>query len=247
MLAGQIAITARNRRALECWRELERTDLNIDKYKSSFTKRAAEVMLSLCVDPRSLPSYFATLNKEPLELGLPWISFGALRFLEGFLRPSMQVFEYGSGGSTVFFANRCQSVVSVEDDAEWAQRVRDRLNGAQNATVIFSPTAQIGYGSDGLPFESTDFSGSDYLRAFDGLTPEVVMIDGSEDWLLKRTRRSICFHHVEPAMKEGGIIILDDSWAYPQLKADNRAKRAITFWGVGPCRKGCTSTDIFFY
>jgi hypothetical protein len=221
--------------------------LNIDKYKNSFTKRTAQVALSLCIDPRSIPTYFATLNKQPLELGLPWLSFGAIRFLEKFLRPNMQIFEYGSGGSTVFFASRCQSIVSVEDNAEWAKRVRDRLNGVKNANVIFSPTTKISHGSDGLPFDDVEFSASDYVRAIDGMAPEVVMIDGSEDWLLKQTRRSICFHHIEPAMKRGTIIILDDSWAYPELRAENRAKRVITFWGVGPCRKGCTSTDVFFY
>lgn len=191
--------------------------------------------------------YFATLKKQPLELGLPWISFGAIRFLEGFLQPTMQVFEYGSGGSTMFFAARCRRIVSVEDNANWAQRVRHRVASAQNVDVIFSATPKIRHRNDGQPFEDGDFAASGYLRAIDGMSPDVVLIDGSDDWGLKPTRRSLCFNHVEPAMKRGAIIVLDDSWAYPQLRKSNRAKRVMSFWGVGPCRRGCTRTDIFFY
>ncbi len=39
-----------------------------------------------------------------LDEGLPWITFPAMRWLHGHLRPSMSVFEWGSGGSTVFLA-----------------------------------------------------------------------------------------------------------------------------------------------
>lgn len=221
--------------------------MNINTYRRSFAWCAAEVLFSLALNPRSGSPYFSTLKQQPLEIGLPWISFGAIRFLARHLRPDMKVFEYGSGGSTVFFANRCQSVISVEDDALWAQRVRERLNGAKNVGLIFSATAQIQYDSNGLPFESADLGASDYVHAFDDVAPDVVLIDGSEDWSLKQTRRSICFRHVKPNIKRGGIIILDDSWAYLELRAKNRAKNVRTFWGVGPCRKGCTSTDVFFY
>jgi hypothetical protein len=220
--------------------------LNAGKY-TTIAKRAAQVGLALAVDVRSIPKYFATLKKQPLELGLPWISFGAIRFLERFLQPTMQVFEYGSGGSTVFFAARCKRVVSVEDDANWAKQVRRRVGGMQNVDLIFSATPKIRHRSDGQPFEEGDFTASSYLRAINRMNPDVILIDGSEDWGLKLTRRSICFRHVEPAMKSGAIVVLDDSWAYPQLRKSNRAKRVISFWGVGPCRRGCTCTDIFFY
>jgi hypothetical protein len=206
-----------------------------------------QIGAGLIGDSRSIGSYFATRHQAPLQLGLPWISFGAIRFLEKFLRPSMQVFEYGSGGSTVFFASRCQSVVSVEDSPEWVKLVRDSLNGAKNANVIFRPTEKITYERDGLPIDTINFSASDYLHAINGLTPDVVMIDGQDDWALKLRRRAICFRHVEPIMKPGNIIIVDDAFAYPELRAENRAKYIKTFWGLGPCRTGATSTDIFFY
>ncbi|MBI5865097.1 MAG: hypothetical protein HZB38_11440 [Planctomycetes bacterium] len=35
----------------------------------------------------------------------PWITFAATRFLERAVRPGSRVFEWGSGGSTLFFRN----------------------------------------------------------------------------------------------------------------------------------------------
>ena len=45
--------------------------------------------------------------------GAPWIPFAARDFLEKALRPEMRVCEYGSGGSTLFFASRVRELVST--------------------------------------------------------------------------------------------------------------------------------------
>src|SRR6185295_5370432 len=37
-------------------------------------------------------------GKTPLDLEIPWFSYAAIDFLEGFVQPHMSVFEYGSGG-----------------------------------------------------------------------------------------------------------------------------------------------------
>lgn len=45
-----------------------------------------------------------------LEFQIPWMVFGCIDFLDDWLKPDMRVFEYGSGGSTLFFANRVSNV-----------------------------------------------------------------------------------------------------------------------------------------
>jgi hypothetical protein len=52
---------------------------------------------------------------------------------------------------------------------------------------------------------------------------------------------------VEDRVKPGGIIVLDDSWRYAAPRLRNKAKRFEVFESVGPCRPGCTTTDVFFY
>ncbi|MDM8553380.1 hypothetical protein QUF75_01435 [Desulfococcaceae bacterium HSG7] len=70
---------------------------------------------------RFYPSWTRSLNgsKTPLKDVQPWIAFGAIRFLEKHLHEDMHVFEYGIGGSTLFFAKRVKAVVSIEHDKEW--------------------------------------------------------------------------------------------------------------------------------
>jgi hypothetical protein len=56
--------------------------------------------------PEYIPRYLrdrAPERSSPLEIELPWISYAAIDFLDGYLKPDMTVYEYGSGGSTLFF------------------------------------------------------------------------------------------------------------------------------------------------
>jgi predicted O-methyltransferase YrrM len=204
---------------------------------------------ALIADPASIPTYLATRRKRPLDIGLPWISLKAIRFLERFLTPEMTVLEYGSGGSTIFFARRCKRVIAIEDDPVWLGAVRQRLGALRltNAEIRLCETGSL-YNSS-----SAEFRESSYLRGADGLSPDLVLVDGAdeiraygrEDY---EPRRSICFHHVEPMMAaKGGVIMVDDASLYPGLRHHNRAKRSQSLTGVGPCRNGVTRTDIFFY
>ena len=73
---------------------------------------------------------------------------------------------------------------------------------------------------------------------------DIVVVDGSEEWTQVRP---VCFQYAENFVRKGGIIVVDDSWRYPVLRRENKAKRYQVFQSVGPCRPGVTSTDIFFY
>jgi hypothetical protein len=50
------------------------------------------------------------IGSRCLDLGLPWLTPGAIRWLAANLKPTDCVLELGSGGSTVFFATRCKVV-----------------------------------------------------------------------------------------------------------------------------------------
>lgn len=63
--------------------------------------------------PQDIASYlrFGMQSRyTPLDLGMPWWSFGATREVGRFLRPNMSVFEFGSGGSSIFLASRAARV-----------------------------------------------------------------------------------------------------------------------------------------
>jgi predicted O-methyltransferase YrrM len=209
------------------------------------TMKALIVGAHLSSHPSEIATYFRTLRKSPLQVGLPWISLGAIRFLGRALRPEMSVFEYGSGGSTLFFAQRCRSVVAIEDDPYWARIMGERVGAANLGNVIVELH----------PLESlATFGNSSYLRAIDCRSPDLVLIDGKDEDIglfpqggHDPRRRTQCFRYVEQRIKPGGMIVVDDSSFYADLRSTSKAKQVLSFTGIGPCRPGITSTDVFLY
>ncbi len=178
-----------------------------------------------------------SLRHTPLSLGMPWWSFGATRAVEAILRPDMEVFEFGSGGSSIFLASHAARVTSVEDETKWAELVRSeaRRRNLANLEVLHRP----------FDFHNpADFRGSDYLAALEAGPYDMIVVDGKEE---SEKVRDICFWKAEERIKPGGIIVLDDSWRYPQVKARNKARAFTDYKGTGYCRMGVTSTCLFFY
>ena len=66
-------------------------------------------------------------NENTLSLGLPWLTYDAINFLEKICNSDKRVFEWGSGGSTLFFAARCKDVTSIEHDTFWIKSLREKL------------------------------------------------------------------------------------------------------------------------
>ena len=58
---------------------------------------------------------------------IPWIPFEARVWLDKFLDKKMRIFEWGSGGSTLYIAPKVKKITSVEHDKEWYQRVSQLL------------------------------------------------------------------------------------------------------------------------
>jgi hypothetical protein len=176
-------------------------------------------------------------GKTPLDLEIPWFSYAAIDFLEDFVQPNMSVFEYGSGGSTIFFSKHAKRVVSVEDNPKWFEWVSQRVKQQGLANVSLR-LCEFNFK------EPVGFEHSAYLHAIPDEKLDIIVVDGSEEWTQVRP---VCFEKAEGRVKDGGIIIVDDSWRYPTLRQNHHAKRFQIFKSVGPCRPGVTSTDIFFY
>ncbi len=167
---------------------------------------------------------------------VPWIPFLAIQFLEAILRPEMKVFEWGSGGSTVFFAQRVSRIVSIEHEREWYGKAGGALRGVGNAECyLIEPEhgAIAESKSDALAYFSESVPGRNfkaYASAIDDYEPfDVVMIDG-------RARPS-CVMHAQRKVRPGGFLLLDDA-ERPYYEKSVREflgtwERA-TFLGSGP-------------
>jgi predicted O-methyltransferase YrrM len=204
------------------------------------SQRVAKLAGHLLQHPGNVPRYIAhnlIARKEPVELELPWFSYAVIDFLKSYLRTEMRVFEFGSGGSTLFFAQHSKSVTSVEDNAHWCELVAVKLarRRIKNVDLRYVPVAFT---------NEQEFMASDYLNAVRQSVIDVIVVDGTE-WTANV--RPICFHAAEKQVAPSGIIVVDDSWRYRELRQANRARRVEVFESVGPARFGVTSTDVYFY
>ena len=158
--------------------------------------------------PADLIRYVRHFRSRPLDIEKPWFSWPSIDFLSSYVTPSMRVFEYGSGGSTIFFARRAGKVVSSEDDPQWSQIVGShcKQSGVNNAEVrntrLDCASLQV-------------FASCEYVTSLDDRY-DIIVVDGSEKWPIEILRPT-CFYHAEMYVAAGGIIVVDDAWRYDGL------------------------------
>lgn len=196
---------------------------------------------------RFFPDWLRNLSAKTNSLAgeQPWISFAATRFLEKILTKDTRVFEYGAGGSTLFFARRVGQVFSIEHDRTWGRKVVEAIEsrGLRNCQVrLVEPTSDDPPGgkdpSDPESYVSSDakFIGEsfkNYATSVDEYPDgcfDLIVLDG-------RARPS-CFKHAAPKVRKGGFVILDNaerphySYIHQQMDSWNWIKHG--FFGPGP-------------
>ena len=212
-------------------------------YLSNF-QRALKLLGNLCSRPGNVIPYFrySITNSSPLDLELPWWSLSAIREMEKHLNHSHRVFEWGSGGSSVFLAKRCKELTTIEHGPDWFEQVGAIINEQEigNSQLLQRET--------NLENEKS-FLASPYATALQS-THDVIVIDG-EDHFGPESRwsaRESCFYLAEKwVSKDGGLIVVDDSWRYPALRQKTNAQKMVVHESIGPCRIGVTSTDFHYY
>ena len=58
---------------------------------------------------------------------LPWLPYSLIRILDERVTSEMRVFEYGAGYSTLFFADRVETVVSIEHAEAWVETLKTAM------------------------------------------------------------------------------------------------------------------------
>ncbi|MCF8319314.1 MAG: FkbM family methyltransferase, partial [Sphingobacteriaceae bacterium] len=68
-------------------------------------------------------------------LPLPWVTYSYIDFIKNRITTEHQIFEFGSGNSTLFYAERAKHVVSVEHNKEWFEKIKTA--SPKNSELIF--------------------------------------------------------------------------------------------------------------
>jgi len=144
-----------------------------------------------------------------IRLGVPWWTYRAIDVVETWLlaRPEpVRAFEFGSGASTVWLAERCASVDSVEHHAAFAASMEEVLRDRPGARLhvvppLPSPVPRTPSGKEG--YDGVDFS--DYVSTIDrvGDLFDLIVIDGRA--------RAACLALATEHLAPGGLVVFDNS------------------------------------
>ena len=134
----------------------------------------------------------------------PWISQGAIRFCEGSLNRNMAGFEWGSGRSTAWFAERLGSLTSIEHELGWFKIVQENLNsrGIRNVTYRLVPLNHPPHEPNRPVYNPIP----DYVAAIEEVpdgTLDFAVVDGHY--------RQACILAAIPKLKPAGLFLVDDT------------------------------------
>lgn len=155
-----------------------------------------------------------------------WYTYPFLDFIRLLDFSDLDIFEFGSGYSTLYWAGRAKSVTSVEHSKAWFQTVNNLLksSGIKNVDLF-------------LQEDSTSYVNSINLKS---RSYDVIIVDGiSRFEAAKASTERLC---------PNGVIILDNSDWCPDtveyLVASGFCH--IPFSGFGPAAQLTWSTSLFF-
>lgn len=157
---------------------------------------------------------------------IPWVTYSFIDFISPRLHAQLNVFEYGSGSSTLFYAKRVNEVVSVEHDQAWYEKIKGTKPA--NADLIYCELKKDG----------------EYARKAAALEKpfDLVIVDG-------RDRVNCCKYGIA-ALSESGVIILDDSERpeYQPARALLLAAgfKELSFSGISPGLFYLKATSVFY-
>jgi hypothetical protein len=174
-----------------------------------------------------------------IQQRIPWLTFGAIAYLDAQPLAGKRVFEYGSGGSTLYWLRRGMTVVSVEHDPTWYARLQALVPADAPLDYRFVPRQAAP-----TPQSVGDLQPSAYVTQIDDFadaTFDVVLVDGES--------RPSCLMHCIPKVKPGGMLIVDNTTRYhnlfQQVVPFLQEFDSTVFYGAVPASFGLDSTTIY--
>ncbi len=155
---------------------------------------------------------------------IPWFTYPIIDFISDRLSKDLEILEFGAGNSTLFFAQRVKTVVSIEHNERWHKKI----------SQISPPNVKIILESN---LDNYSKKASDLNMKFD-----VIIIDGE--------KRNSCIINSVEILSESGVIVLDDSEreeyrsGISYLRLNNF--KSIDFWGIAPGILFKKCTTIFY-
>ena len=174
------------------------------------------------------------VDLERLEISgrgrpLPWLVYGATDFLESSVSRFARVLELGGGGSTLFWLNRGNPVVTIETDLHWQTALQSATQGYENSRIHHFPKIDL------------EALAAGNLGKFD-----VVIVDHEGGG---RFSSGLIEAYVDLLKDENSLLVFDNSERAGFQAVENQLAhldfRKITFSGMGPINTYAWSTTLF--
>lgn len=181
-------------------------------------------------------------GKDFISAELPWMNFDVCEWLRSYLTSDMILFEWGSGGSTLFYSKLVNYVISIEYDREYYDFVLKQLQGKENVELLLVPAQKTGKYKSFSPITLGSYF-DNYVKAIDKYPDgyfDVIVVDGRQ--------RNECFKRALKKVKPEGIIVFDNfereiyqkSQHYPGIKH-------LMIEGLVPFNYVTGTTAIFYF
>jgi hypothetical protein len=137
----------------------------------------------------------------------PWIASSAVRELDRVLQRDWDLLEIGSGRSTVWYAERVRSVVSLEHDPGWHREVSSSLadRGITNVDLRLRDVAEF----------------RDEVRTFPDGSFDVIIIDSGDEADPDTAGRVGLVGESRDKVRPLGLMVLDNSDRRRYRRVDN--------------------------
>jgi len=159
------------------------------------------------------------VNSDDIEI--PWFTFPAIEYLSQIDMSTFDVFEWGSGNSSKYFARKCRSITSIESNSDWFKAGVENLEENQKLFLF-----------------SVDEYASSINR--DPRKYDMIIIDGIV--------RYDCGCAALSKIKDDGVIVVDNSDWHPntcKLLRSSLRFIQVDFHGFGPINSYSWTTSLF--
>ena len=197
--------------------------------------------------------FFSLREDYLLQEKKPWLVFDAIDFLKSIPLEGKKVFEYGSGGSTLFWLEHGAELVSIEHDPDWYTLMYPRLKGMTRIDyrlVQMEPVKDKDIRDTANPNlylsedpSSIGYNFRNYVCQIDTFTHDyfdLVLIDGRA--------RPACIMHSVSKVKINGLLIVDNADRLYYTAQNHEYLQNFhhsSFYGIGPTAYSMWRTDIY--
>jgi len=157
---------------------------------------------------------------------VPWVTYPFIQFIGDRLNSAQDVFEFGSGNSTLYYAKKTRSVTSVDHDMFWYDKIKSSM--PSNVNLFY---CELGNGDDYCNYATKT-----------GKLYDIIIVDGMD-------RVTCCMNNIS-ALKPNGVMVLDDTERSEYDEATAFLKKEgfkrIDFWGTAPTVYYLRCTTLFY-